>query len=175
MKFKPCLHFHSIFIPLYCSCEDACLCSVHSRLLSRVGERAMRIARTMCGRTDLDCICLRIRIRMEIRKETGHEQWLAALRNNVVFVGSFYLPRQECSLQSASKFSPLAAQFDRIDHLGFYYLSPSKLSSVTNGATCLANFNWSVAYPKRCSTLFKVPSWFVSSIKPTIETRRSLT
>lgn len=64
----------------------------------------MRIARAMCGRTDLDCICLRIRIRMEIRKETGHEQWLAALRNNVVFVGSFYLPRQECSLQSASKF-----------------------------------------------------------------------
>lgn len=106
-EFKPCLHFHSclfLFIPLYSSCEDACLCSVHSRLLSRVGERAMRIARAMCGRTDLDCICLRIRIRMEIRKETGHEQWLAALRNNVVFVGSFYLLRQECSLQSASKF-----------------------------------------------------------------------
>lgn len=28
MKFKPCLHFHSLFIPLYCSYEDACLCSV---------------------------------------------------------------------------------------------------------------------------------------------------
>lgn len=45
---------------------------------------------------------------LEIRKEAGHEQWLAALRNNVVFVGSFYLPMaQECSLQSASKFIPV--------------------------------------------------------------------
>lgn len=44
-------------------------------------------------------------IQMGIRKEAEHEQWLAALRNNVVFVGSFYLPAaQECSLQSDSKF-----------------------------------------------------------------------
>jgi len=46
-------------------------------------------------------------IRLEMRKEAGHEQWLAAFRNNVVFVGSFYLPAaQECSLQSATKFIP---------------------------------------------------------------------
>lgn len=59
-----------------------------------------------CGRTGPAIVCAApyVRIRMEIRKEAGHEQWLAALRNNVVFVGSFYLPRQECSLQSASKF-----------------------------------------------------------------------
>lgn len=49
------------------------------------------------------CIC----IWLEIRKEARHEQWLAAFRNNVVFVGSFYLlVAQECSLQSASKFIP---------------------------------------------------------------------
>ena len=46
---------------------------------------------------------------MGIRKEAEHEQWLAALRNNVVFVGSFYLPAaQECSLQSDSKFKAVA-------------------------------------------------------------------
>lgn len=51
---------------------------------------------------------LYIYIWLEIRKEAGHEQWLAAFRNNVVFVGSFYLPAaQECSLQSASKFIPM--------------------------------------------------------------------
>lgn len=152
----------------------------NSRLLSRVGERAMRIARTMCGRADLDCICLRIRIRMEIRKETGHEQWLATLRNNVVFVGSFYLPRQECSLQSASKFmyqpsGDCTIWSNRSSRL-LLFVTLVELSPVTDGATCLANFNWTVAYPERCSTLlFKVPSRFVSSIKPTIETRRSLT
>lgn len=53
-----------------------------------------------CGRTvSRLCAQLYVRIRMEIRKEAGHEQWLAALRNNVVFVGSFYLPRQECTVR----------------------------------------------------------------------------
>lgn len=49
------------------------------------------------------------RAHREYVKEAGHEQWLAAPRNNVVFVGSFYLPAaQECSLQSASKFKTVA-------------------------------------------------------------------
>ncbi|KAL2721476.1 hypothetical protein V1477_020296 [Vespula maculifrons] len=52
---------------------------------------------------------------MGIRKEAEHEQWLAALRNNVVFVGSFYLPAaQECSLQSASKFMPRIIPYEGI-------------------------------------------------------------
>lgn len=52
---------------------------------------------------------------MEIRKEAGHEQWLAALRNNVVFVGSFYLPRQECTVRLKIHARPRVAQSDRTD------------------------------------------------------------
>lgn len=71
-----------------------CRC-VHKRICTRIYVE--------CAFTRL-CTC----IWLEIRKEAGHEQWLAALRNNVVFVGAFYLPTaQECSLQSASKFIPV--------------------------------------------------------------------
>lgn len=106
-------------------------------LFSRVGERAMRIARLRVGvRLVRDCVRDRtyVRIRMEVRKEAGHEQWLAALRNNVVFVGWFYLPRQECSLQSASKFKPrfwLIAQPDRTDRSSVVFRAQFKLSSPT--------------------------------------------
>lgn len=55
----------------------------------------MRIARVRVGVRWWLCAREYLRIRMEIRKEAGHEQWLAALRNNVVFVGSFYLPRHK--------------------------------------------------------------------------------
>jgi len=71
-----------------------CRC-VHKRICTRIYVE--------CAFTR-PCTC----IWLEIRKEAWHEQWLAALRNNVVFVGSFYLPMaQECSLQSASKFIPV--------------------------------------------------------------------
>jgi len=68
------------------------------------------VHKRICTRIYVECAFTRpcTCIWLEIRKEAWHEQWLAALRNNVVFVGSFYLPMaQECSLQSASKFIPV--------------------------------------------------------------------
>lgn len=92
------------------SLQDACLCEADARARARssvslatpsaCGRTRDAYREVACGRTvSRLCAQLYVRIRMEIRKEAGHEQWLAALRNNVVFVGSFYLPRQECTVR----------------------------------------------------------------------------
>lgn len=107
------------------SLEDACLCKAHARARSSAslatplacGRTRDAYREVTCGRTvSRLCAQLYVRIRMEIRKEAGHEQWLAALRNNVVFVGSFYLPRQECTVRFKIHAQLRVAQSDRTDH-----------------------------------------------------------
>lgn len=92
--------------------EQTQLLSIPRRGVEQIQSNDSRfvVCINACTRMYVECAFTRpcTYISLEIRKEAGHEQWLAALRNNVVFVGSFYLPTaQECSLQSASKFIPV--------------------------------------------------------------------